>query len=115
MLSSAGHPPPLLTPATAPDRFLSTPGGADPPLCVAPDLARTDRSLGLTPGDTLPLQTDGPAEAPGEDIADGLDRLARHTDGASLRALPLAAVIDDLLGRLQNQSDDIAITGFRGT
>ncbi|SMF84745.1 SpoIIE family protein phosphatase [Streptomyces sp. Amel2xC10] len=115
VLSNAGHPPPLLIPATAPARYLSTPGGADPPLCVAPGLARTDWSLELAPGDTLLLYTDGLVEVPGEDIADGLDRLARHTDRASLRALPLAAVIDDLLSRLENQSDDVAIIGFRGT
>ncbi|MFE8013958.1 SpoIIE family protein phosphatase [Streptomyces antibioticus] len=115
VLSNAGHPPPLLIPATAPARYLSTPGGADPPLCVAPGLARTNWSLDLAPGDTLLLYTDGLVEVPGEDIADGLDRLARHTDRASLRALPLAAVIDDLLSRLENQSDDVAIIGFRGT
>ncbi|MEU3282867.1 PP2C family protein-serine/threonine phosphatase [Streptomyces antibioticus] len=115
VLSNAGHPPPLLIPATAPTRYLAAPGGADPPLCVAPGLARTDWSLELAPGDTLLLYTDGLVEVPGEDIADGLDRLARHTDRASLRALPLAAVIDDLLGRLENPSDDVAIIGFRGT
>ncbi|MFD7132913.1 SpoIIE family protein phosphatase [Streptomyces sp. NPDC059894] len=115
VLSNAGHPPPLLVPASSPPRYLYTPNGADPPLCVAPGLARTDWNVRLAPGDTLLLYTDGLVEVPGQDITDGLRQFARHTGAAHARALPLADLIDDLVTRVEDQRDDIAVIGFRAT
>ncbi|MFJ9520860.1 SpoIIE family protein phosphatase [Kitasatospora sp. NPDC101801] len=108
--SNAGHPPPLLLPATGEPRFL-TAAEADVPLCVAPDRQRHTHRAELDPGDTLLLYTDGLIEVPGEDLTTGLDRLlaaARHARGGSLDDL-----CDHLLAQVPDTRDDIALLAFR--
>ncbi|NBE55562.1 SpoIIE family protein phosphatase [Streptomyces boluensis] len=107
--SNAGHPPPLLIPARDRPRFL-TGDRADPPLCVAPGVARTTHTHTLTEGDTVLYYTDGLIETPTAALDDGQRRLAsaaqRHRD----ENLP------DLLRHLQDLSDDrddTAMIAFR--
>ncbi|MFF6883211.1 SpoIIE family protein phosphatase [Streptomyces sp. NPDC012421] len=106
--SSAGHPPPLLVPADGDARYL--PGAADPPLCVAPGLARTTHTHVLRPGDTLLLYTDGLIETPSAPIDEGQRRLTSESTLCRRRSLP------DLLRILQGLSDhrdDTALLAFR--
>ncbi|MFD7135219.1 PP2C family protein-serine/threonine phosphatase [Streptomyces sp. NPDC059894] len=115
VLCNAGHPPPLLIPASSPPRYLHTPGEPDPPLCVAPGLARRDWPTELGTGDTLLFYTDGLVEVPGTDITDGLERLAGRVGSPHARSLPLADLIEDVLTLPDVPSDDIAVIGFRAT
>ncbi|MFD6621479.1 SpoIIE family protein phosphatase [Streptomyces diastaticus] len=109
-LSNAGHPPPLLVPADGPAHYLHGPRSSDPPLCVAPRTERHDWQHTLRPGDTLVLYTDGLVEVPGEDISDGLRRLAAHATG--LRHLPLPRFVTGLRAPAGKAGDDIAIIAF---
>ncbi|MEU6234863.1 SpoIIE family protein phosphatase [Kitasatospora sp. NPDC047058] len=108
--SNAGHPPPLLLPATGPPRFLDA-EEADVPLCVAPAEPRRTHRARIAPGDTVLLYTDGLVEVPGENLATGLDRLAAAAGRA--RGLPLAALCDRLLAEVPDARDDIALIAFR--
>lgn len=75
----AGHLPPLLVrDGTA--RFLTPPYGIM--LGATADCSYEERHFTVAPGDHLLLYTDGLVERPGEDIAVGLDRLARRAGGA---------------------------------
>jgi PAS domain S-box-containing protein len=108
--SNAGHPPPLLLPATGPPELLA-PGEADLPLCVDPDRPRATHHHRVGPGDTLLLFTDGLVEIPGEHLSLGLDRLAEAAAGA--RGLPVADLCAALLAYLPDGRDDVAVLAFR--
>ncbi|BFV58650.1 SpoIIE family protein phosphatase [Kitasatospora sp. CMC57] len=108
--SNAGHPPPLLLPATGEPRLL-TAAEADVPLCVAPDEPRRTHHADIAPGDTLLLYTDGLVEVPGEDLTTGFDRLLAAAYQA--RELPLDDLCDLLLAQVPDTRDDIALLAFR--
>jgi serine phosphatase RsbU (regulator of sigma subunit) len=106
--TNAGHPPPLLVGVDGATTFLDD-GVPDLMVGVQPDTERSDRTILLAPGATLLLYTDGLVERRGEDITDGLDRLA----GAARRHHDLGvddfldAVLGDLVGR--ELADDVAV------
>ncbi|MFD0571703.1 PP2C family protein-serine/threonine phosphatase [Kitasatospora gansuensis] len=108
--SNAGHPPPLLLPATGEPRFLAA-AEADVPLCVAPAERRRTHHADIAPGDTLLLYTDGLVEVPGEDLDTGLDRLLAAARRA--RAGSLDDLCDHLLAQVPDTRDDIALLAFR--
>ncbi|NKY15992.1 PP2C family protein-serine/threonine phosphatase [Streptomyces somaliensis] len=70
----AGHLPPLLVRGGRAG-YLARPAGIV--LGAGPDASYEERRLAVLPGDHLLLYTDGLVERPGEDLAAGLDRLAR--------------------------------------
>ena len=72
--SSAGHPPPLLVPATGPPRYLKP--GAGVPLGVLPHARFAVQQVPFGPGDRLLLFTDGLVERHDGEIDDALARLA---------------------------------------
>ncbi|MFC1414965.1 SpoIIE family protein phosphatase [Streptacidiphilus sp. N1-12] len=108
--SNAGHPPPLLLPASGAPCLLSG-GEADIPLCVDPARPRTTHHRRIDPGDTLVLFTDGLVEIPGEHLARGLDRLAAAAVAA--RHLPVDELCERLLGQAPDGRDDVAVLAFR--
>ncbi|MDX2602314.1 SpoIIE family protein phosphatase [Streptomyces caniscabiei] len=110
-LAVAGHPPPLLR----------HPGGRTEPLLLPPglllgidsdaDYASTE--IPLPPGSVLALYTDGLVEAPGIDIEEAVDDLARalaRSDPSGPRAMD--AVADSLVQHARRsapRSDDMAL------
>ncbi|MGW0084819.1 PP2C family protein-serine/threonine phosphatase [Streptomyces sp. NPDC003393] len=75
--SSAGHPPPALVHPDGTVRFLDQ--ATDPPLGAGPEHAsRPQATTTYTEGSSLVLYTDGLIERRGEDIDQGLRRLADH-------------------------------------
>ncbi|MHA6763683.1 SpoIIE family protein phosphatase [Streptacidiphilus sp. PAMC 29251] len=108
--SNAGHPPPLLLPASGPPRLLGD-GEADIPLCVDPTRPRATHRHRVDPGDTLLLFTGGLVEIPGEHLARGLERLAAAA--AADRGLPVADLCERLLAQVPDVRDDIAVLAFR--
>ncbi|MEU1507452.1 SpoIIE family protein phosphatase [Kitasatospora sp. NPDC005748] len=108
--SNAGHPPPLLVPASGEPRFLVT-EETDVPLCVAPAERRHTHSTGIAPGDTVLLYTDGLVEVPGENLTVGLGRLAQAAGAVGHR--PLDELCDHVLAQVAETRDDIALLAFR--
>jgi GAF domain-containing protein len=109
--TNAGHPPPLLLGPDGGVRWLET--EASPLVGLAPDLPRPEGEAHLAPGSTLLFYTDGLVERRGEDIDDGLARLARSA--SARRHLPAGrlvdAILDDVLvGQLK---DDVALLAVR--
>jgi serine phosphatase RsbU (regulator of sigma subunit) len=110
VMTNAGHPPPSLVREDGTVAQLPLADG--PPLGVS-RLAREQRTVSLAVGDTLLLFTDGLVERRGEDIDDGLARLAR--------ALPALAAPDPGAGlrrvvesvRDETYDDDIAALALR--
>ena len=117
VLSSAGHLPPLLVRADGavythesalgvPLGLLSLGGGP------------TEVGFEMTPGSVLLLYTDGLVERRGEDIQDGLDRLAevayRELSGAPAGGLEAACLrMVDQCAPADQAADDIAVLAFR--
>ncbi|URM88855.1 SpoIIE family protein phosphatase [Streptomyces sp. MRC013] len=77
--AQAGHLPPLLVRGGGAG-YLARPAGIV--LGAGPDPSYEERRFTVLPGDHLLLYTDGLVERPGEDLAAGLDRLARLAGGA---------------------------------
>ena len=107
--ASAGHPPVLVRRArTGAVERLPAVGG--PPLGPFDDAVYTQRRTGFQPGDITLLYTDGLVERRGEDIQDGIGRVAEH-----LRAWRDGRPLDDLCAELvasvwdQPQLDDICV------
>ncbi|MFF4007810.1 SpoIIE family protein phosphatase [Streptomyces sp. NPDC001717] len=88
----AGHLPPLLV-RGGEARFLPMPEGTL--LGASRDSVYVEETLDLEPGDHLLLYTDGLVEVPGEDMAEGMDRLAHAAAEAMGRGAPdaLAALL----------------------
>ena len=109
--TNAGHPPPLLIDPAGGVRWLET--DISPLVGLAPDLPRPEGEAEMAPGSTLLFFTDGLVERRGEDIDDGLDRLARSA--SARRSLPAAGLVDGILddmlvGQLK---DDVALLAVR--
>ena len=110
-LTSAGHPPPALRHPDDRVEFIDVPGGvmlgAGPSRYPATDIA-------LPPGSVLALYTDGLIEHPGQDISDGMARLAGTL--AASPAQPLDQLCDSVLASLGARArDDIALLLARTT
>nr|WP_231126683.1 SpoIIE family protein phosphatase [Motilibacter aurantiacus] len=73
-LASAGHVPPILVPPGGEPEVLRGPVGV--PLGVRADLGYEDFEVPMPHGTGLALYTDGLVEAPGQDVDDGIARLA---------------------------------------
>ncbi|KOV74863.1 protein phosphatase [Streptomyces sp. AS58] len=103
--SSAGHPPPALGHPDGTVRFLDR--ATDPPLGAAPTYTpRPQTDVTYPDGAILVLYTDGLVERRGEDIDEGLGRLA---DGlAEHRSLGVEGLADALIG-LGSAGDDAAL------
>ncbi|WP_328921160.1 SpoIIE family protein phosphatase [Streptomyces sp. NBC_00208] len=107
--SSAGHPPPALADPDGTVRFLDQ--ATDPPLGASLEhTPRPQTSTTYANGATLVLYTDGLIERRGEDIDQGLqrlaDRLARHGNGQ------VEALADELID-LSSATDDTAVVVVR--
>ncbi|MGW9129900.1 PP2C family protein-serine/threonine phosphatase [Streptomyces sp. NPDC055681] len=107
--SSAGHPPPALADPDGTVRFLDQ--ATDPPLGASLEhTPRPQASTTYADGATLVLYTDGLIERRGEDIDQGLqrlaDHLARHGNGQ------VGALADELI-ELSSATDDTAVVVVR--
>lgn len=80
---------------------------------MVPDVARREHTVGLPPGATLLLYTDGLVERRTESLRDGLDRLARTLRG--LAGLDPEVLCDEVLARSlpAHADDDVAIVAVR--
>ncbi|MEU8518769.1 SpoIIE family protein phosphatase [Streptomyces sp. NPDC048577] len=110
--SSAGHLPPLLL-RDGRARLLGPP--LDLLLGAEPGYAYHERRTGLRPGDTLLLYTDGLVERRHDDLAAGLERLAREAERLSGR--PPDRLVDGLLSTAVGDTDDdtsLVAVGVRG-
>nr|WP_269204493.1 SpoIIE family protein phosphatase [Motilibacter deserti] len=78
-LASAGHVPPIIVPPGGEPEVLRGPVGV--PLGVRADLGYEDFEVPMPTGTGLALYTDGLVEAPGQDVDDGIARLADALHG----------------------------------
>jgi anti-sigma regulatory factor (Ser/Thr protein kinase) len=105
----AGHPPPLVVSTDGSTRYLWD--GRSGPLGSASFGARRAHALdALAPGDTLVLYTDGLVERRGEDLQDGLARLAEAAVRSS--AASTEATRDALLHAMigtDSPTDDVCL------
>jgi serine phosphatase RsbU (regulator of sigma subunit) len=109
--TNAGHPPPLLIDARGDVRWLET--EISPLVGLAPDLERPEGEVEIAAGSTLLFFTDGLVERRGEDIDDGLARLARFA--GTRRDLTAARLVDALLDDMLvgELKDDVALLAVR--
>jgi serine phosphatase RsbU (regulator of sigma subunit) len=112
-VASGGHPLPMLL---RPDGTVEPIGAPGTLLGVLPDPNLEDRSVSLSPGDTLVFYTDGVIEGRGADVTfdeDGLRRLLAECAGAGADAI--AARVEDAAFAAQgdNLRDDIAVLVLR--
>ncbi|GAA2561608.1 ATP-binding SpoIIE family protein phosphatase [Pseudonocardia hydrocarbonoxydans] len=110
-LSSAGHPPPVVTVGSGPAATVEVP--ADLPLGVGGERPRRTASLLLTRGATVCLYTDGLVERRGRSLDDGLGilrRTLRSGPAEEVCAAVMAALVGDVAA-----DDDIAVLVARRT
>ncbi|MEU7333600.1 PP2C family protein-serine/threonine phosphatase [Streptomyces parvus] len=112
-LSNAGHPPPLLIPATGHPQHLNDAATPDLPLCVTPSAVRHEGQFDLHDGDTLLLYTDGLVERRGTDISESMAQLAHRAAALRSSDRSLSALLKDLLPPTGEAIDDIAVIAFR--
>lgn len=110
-LASAGHPPPALITDTGTEYVVVPPGR---PLGTGVDTYPSTQ-VRMPPGSTLFFFTDGLVERRGEDIDDGLRRLAGVLD--ELADLPVDELVSHTVQRLRSRDapDDIATLAIRWT
>ncbi|MET9618625.1 SpoIIE family protein phosphatase [Kitasatospora indigofera] len=106
----AGHLPPLLARDGTARHLELLPG---PVLGAVPDGVYRSTVLRLEPQDLVLLFTDGLIERRGEDLAFGLDRLARAVE--DYRVPGIDGCLDHVLRRLKapNPRDDTCVVGLR--
>jgi serine phosphatase RsbU (regulator of sigma subunit) len=104
-IANAGHLPPVLMTADRGATLLDVP--RDPPICVVPDLPRTDLTFDFDDGAVLVLYTDGLVERRDEPLDDRLDLLRRTLEPGSAEQIA-AAVMDNLIGS-RPVDDDTAV------
>ena len=112
IVCSAGHPPPLLVRPDGSVRPVGEPGSL---LGQLEEIALTEQTLELEPGDLLLLYTDGVIEAHGADGLFGEDRLltiARTSAGGRASRL-VKAVQRAVLDYRTGGSDDLAVIAVR--
>jgi serine phosphatase RsbU (regulator of sigma subunit) len=110
--ATAGHPPILFRRART-GTVEIPPDAAGPPLCVAGDDAYpryTQGQVGLDVGDIMLMYTDGLIERRGEDLDEGIARLACQLEDWR-PGPPLGDLCDRLVGSLatQPQQDDMCV------
>ncbi len=105
VLSSAGHPPPVLTRPGRDGELVDVP--ADLPIGVDPARPRHTAVATLDPGQSLFLYTDGLVERRGESLDAGLERLCRAVRPGSAESA-CATVMQELIGTAVI-ADDVAI------
>jgi serine phosphatase RsbU (regulator of sigma subunit) len=118
-LASAGHLPPLLIDPRAVPRFVHAEALGAPLGLLSEGAQPTEITFHLPPGATLLLYTDGLVERRGEDLAEGLARLAE----VAMRELRAGAVERDLEAACERiaqgcapenaTADDVAMMAFR--
>jgi serine phosphatase RsbU (regulator of sigma subunit)/PAS domain-containing protein len=110
--ASAGHPPPALIRGADDVELL---GGTNGELLIGvdPEVARTDSTVTLGPGDTVLLYTDGLVERRDATFDVGLARLVEAL--ADLAGTPIEALCDALLQRMlpRTPQDDVALVALR--
>ncbi|WP_029251804.1 SpoIIE family protein phosphatase [Paraoerskovia marina] len=107
--SSAGHPPALLVRPDGTFRWLDEARGM--PLTLGGE--RAEAQIGLGPGDTVILYTDGLVERRDESLVAGLERLAAAA--VPICSGPVETIPDRLLAVLlpDGAHDDVAIVAYR--
>ena len=104
-IANAGHLPPTLMVPGRDTVLLDVP--RDPPICVVPDLPRTDLTFDFDAGAVLVLYTDGLVERRDEPLDDRLELLRRTLEPGSAEQIA-AAVMDGLIGS-RAVDDDTAV------
>ncbi|WP_308403848.1 PP2C family protein-serine/threonine phosphatase [Streptomyces sudanensis] len=105
--AQAGHLPPLLVRAGRAG-YLTRPAGVV--LGAGPDSSYEEGRFAVFPGDHLLLYTDGLVERPGEDLAEGLARLARLAGGAVRAAAGAERLTVRLVGAMSPaRRDDVCL------
>ncbi|MDQ0957387.1 GAF domain-containing protein [Streptomyces sp. B4I13] len=113
-LATAGHPPPLLRHPDGRTEVLHLPPGLL--LGIDPDVPYSSTEVPLPPGSVLAFYTDGLVEAPGVDLADAVDALARQLERTGPGTLDsLADSLVQHARRSAPRSDDIALLLIRPT
>ncbi|MEU2078270.1 PP2C family protein-serine/threonine phosphatase [Streptomyces sp. NPDC013489] len=109
--ADAGHPAPLLLRDGRAEPLETEQRG--PLLGALPGYAYETSSTRLRPGDLLVLYTDGMVERRGEDVTEGIARLARAVAAAA--SLQPQDVIDALLAdpEIAGHEDDACVLGIR--
>lgn len=110
--ATAGHPPILIRRAKTGTVEIPPPGEG-PPLCLPDDQARppyTQGQTGFEVGDILLMYTDGLIERRGEDLTEGIDRIAELLRAWQPGA-PLSSLCDELIASLsaEPQLDDMCV------
>lgn len=110
--ATAGHPPILIRRAKTGTVEIPPPGEG-PPLCLPDDQARppyTQDQTGFEVGDILLMYTDGLIERRGEDLTEGIDRIAELLRAWQPGA-PLSSLCDELIASLsaEPQLDDMCV------
>jgi PAS domain S-box-containing protein len=108
---NAGHVPPLVTVGREPPHFLE--GGRSVPLGVLPFPSFEEVSVGMEPGGTVVLYTDGLVERPGDHIDDGMSRLARVVHEAPVESEELCEHVLRTLVPADGLTDDVALLTLR--
>jgi hypothetical protein len=118
-LASAGHLPPLLIDPRAVPRFVHAEALGAPLGLLSEGAQPTEITFHLPPGATLLLYTDGLVERRGEDLAEGLARLA-EVAMRELRAGPVEHDLEAACERIAQgcapenaTADDVAMMAFR--
>jgi serine phosphatase RsbU (regulator of sigma subunit) len=110
--ANAGHPPPMLL---RPDGGVTVLGGpiGDLMLGVDPTAERAEQDIGLLPGTTVLLFTDGLVESRRSTLDAGMARLAAHL--RDLAGHPLDDLCDAVLHRMVQGTpqDDVALVALR--
>ncbi len=103
----AGHPPPLLVPASGSPRLLW--GGRSTPLgAFVEALDREEEQIQLQPGDRLLLYTDGLVERRDRDLDTGLDLLREAASSAQEYSVDLAVrLVTGSMLRDETHPDDV--------
>jgi anti-sigma regulatory factor (Ser/Thr protein kinase) len=112
VVSSAGHPPPLIAADGGGSVFVELSGSA--PLGATRLPSYEDREHAIEPGSTLVLYTDGLVERAGESLDAGLERLRVVVEG---QTQDLDRLGDSLIGELLPEGpteDDAALLLARG-
>ena len=107
-VTRAGHPHPLLLPATGPARVLATPANRPLGMVHGPTTIST---FAFNPGDTIVAYTDGLVERRSRPYDRGVEDLRIVLTEAAGR--PLDAIADTILDRIPGTEDDRALTLVR--